>query len=432
MAGIVYNLLLLILTPVAVFYYLWRVFVSRKSRASWRENLGALPCLADRPEGSELVWLHAVSVGEVVASLPILDEIRRLMPGATILLTTITKTGNDMAHKSAKAADVISYLPLDHPLLINRAFRRIRPDALIIMEAEIWPILLATAKRRGVPIILANGIITDLAMCRGPVARWLLSWAYSNIDHCCMQTEDDAAGIVSLGARPETVRVLGSTKFDQEGAQLPDEAVQILRTDLGIPNGDRVFVAGSTNPGEDEPVMEAFKEMRNGSGHMRLILAPRQITRADEIQAVAESQGLSCARRSKKENLSSGSDVLILDTLGELARTYAVADITFVGGTLIPKGGHSLIQPILQGKPVFFGPHIFKTRDIAQMALTAGVGFRINDARELASQGKAMLSDVHRRADIDAACHRLVAENQGAAVRCARLVAGLLGVKVED
>jgi 3-deoxy-D-manno-octulosonic-acid transferase len=429
---IVYNLLLLVFSPAVLVYYLWRVFISRKSRDSWRGNLGGLPCFADRPEGKKLIWLHAVSVGELVASLPIQDKLRRMMPDAIIMLTTVTKTGNDLARKSAKEADAISYLPLDYPLLINRALDRVRPDVLVLMEAEVWPNLLAATRRRNIPIVLANGRISDFAMTRRLIWRWLASWAYANVDHCCMQTEDDAERVRSLGARPETVHVLGSTKFDQGGAQLPSDAVAALKTDLGIPEGDQVFIAGSTNPGEDEPVLTAYAEMRNGSGRLRLVIAPRQIDRAEEIRTMAASHGLKCARRSRQESFASGSDVLILDTLGELAEVYAVGDIAFVGGTFIPKGGHSLVQPILQGKPVLFGPHTFKTRDIAQMAMWEGVGFEVDDAHDLAVQGKALLSNADRRAEIDATCRRLVSENHGASARGAQLITELLGAETGD
>ena len=431
MVYIVYNLLLILFSPAVLVYYLWRIFISRKSRDSWRGNLGALPRFADRPKGKKLIWLHVSSVGELVASLPIQDALRRIMPDAIIMLTTVTKTGNDLARKSAKEADAISYLPLDYPLLINRALNRVRPDVLVLMEAEVWPNLLAATRRRGIPIILTNGRISDFAMTRRPIWRWLASWAYANVAHCCMQTEDDAERVRSLGARPEAVHILGSTKFDRGGAMLPRDAVTTLKTDLGISDDDQIFIAGSTNPGEEEPVLTAYREMRNGSGRLRLIIAPRQIERAEEIRAMAASHGLKCARRSRKESLASGSDVLILDTLGELAEVYAVGDIAFVGGTFIPKGGHSLVQPILQGKPVLFGPYTFKTQDIAQMAIWEGVGFQVDDAHDLAVQGKALLSDADRRVRIDATCRRLVSENQGASARCAKLIAELLGTHAD-
>lgn len=425
MVRIIYNLLLILTFPAAMFYYAWRVFLSEKARDSWRGNFGALPKLALRPKGKKLIWIHAVSVGEFVASLPLQDELKRLIPGVSIFITTVTRTGNEIAHKSAKSAEGIGYLPLDYPFILNRAFNRLMPDALILMEAEIWPNLLEAAKQRGMPVVLANGRITDKATHRGRGWRWLVGWAFSNIDHCCMQTELDAERIRALGARPEAVHVVGNTKFDQEGSELTEAAVRALRADLGLSDGEQAFVAGSTNPGEDEPILTAFRRMRDGSRSLRLIIAPRQIERAEEIQVLAEKQGLKCARRSVQGSFG-GADVLVLDTFGELARVYAVGDITFVGGTLVPKGGHSLIQPILQGKPVFFGPHTFKTRDVANMSLASGVGFEVNDARDLADQGSKLLSNPGRRAEIDAACRGLVAKNQGASERCAELIAGLL------
>ena len=425
MAGILYNLLLIVSMPIAFFYFLWRVFVSRKSNESWRQNLGALPKFSNRPANKKLIWIHAVSVGELVASLPIQEELRRLMPDSTILVTTITQTGNAMARQKAKSADAIAYFPLDYPWIVNKALNRVRPDVIVLMETEFWPNFLARANRRGIPIVLANGIISDRTMKRNRRWHWLVTWAVSSIDHCCMQNRESAERIIGLGAPQEKVRVLGSTKFDQESGRLSREAIGALQADLGLPDDATVFVAGSTNPGEEEPILEAFGNLRAGMPDLRLIIAPRQIERGDEVQAMVEARGLTCARRSKKEPFT--TDVLILDTFGELASIYAAGKISFVGGTLIPKGGHSLIQPILQGKPVLFGPHTFKTRDIAEMAIQAGVGFQVRDATELADCAKGLLSSEDRLASIDSACERLTSENVGASARCAELVVRLLG-----
>lgn len=431
MAGFVYNLLLHLSLPGALIYYLWRVFVSKKSKESWRHNLGGLPCLSNRPEGKKLIWLHAVSVGEYVASLPVQEELRRIVPDAMILITTVTQTGNALARKSVKEQDTVAYLPLDFPMFVNRGLDRVRPDAIVIMEAEMWPNFLAAAKRRNIPTILANGRVSDRSLRRSRKWRWLISWAISKFDYCCMQTNVDAERILALGAKPEAVCVCGNTKFDQEGAQLPHKAVESLRADLGLPEGIPVFVAGSTNPGEDEQVLEAFQIMRRTMADLRLIIAPRQIERGNEIQRICEDRRLTCARRSQKESCSVNYDVLILDTFGELAATYAVGEISFVGGTLIPKGGHSLFQPILQGKPVLFGPYTFKTRDMAQMAINAGVGFEVKDSTELAQRALELLQDVGRRAEIDVICRRLVSENRGASARCAEKIAELLNIRRE-
>jgi 3-deoxy-D-manno-octulosonic-acid transferase len=239
-----------------------------------------------------------------------------------------------------------------------------------------------------------------------------------------MQTDEDGFRIISLGARPASVHIVGSTKFDQEGGQLAQADVDALRADLGLPDGSPVLVAGSTNPGEDEPVLDAFRILRNGSRDLRLIIAPRQLDRTEEIRSMVEARGLTCARRSVKESVE--YDVLILDTFGELASVYAVGEVAFVGGSLIPKGGHSIFQPILQGKPVLFGPYTHKTRDMAQMALSAGVGFEVRDVAEFAAQAESLLSDRERLTQIDAACRDLVERNRGASTRCAEVIVKLL------
>lgn len=432
MAMLLYNLLLLVCSPFLLLYYLWRVFVSRKSNESWRENLGALPRFAGREPGRKLVWVHAASVGETVAALPIHEEIKRLVPDVMILHTTITQTGHAVALKSCKLADAVAYFPIDCLPFVYRALNRVRPEVFVMVDTEIWPNLLAAARARGVRTVLSNGRISDKSLKGGKRWPWLLRWATANIDQCLMQTDEDGFRIISLGARPQSVHVTGSTKFDEKGGQLPPSDVDALRADLGLPEEAPVLVAGSTNPGEDEPVLDAFRTLRDsadGARNMRLIVAPRQIDRGGEIQSLAEARGFTCARRSLKESIVPGSyDVLILDTFGELASVYAVGDVTFVGGSLIPKGGHSIFQPILQGKPVLFGPYTHKTRDMAQMALAAGVGFEVADAVEFAARAEALLADSDGLSRIDAACRELVERNRGASTRCAEAIADLLEV----
>jgi len=427
LVGFLYNVLLLIAAPGVFVYYLWRISVSRKSNKSWRQNLGGLPYLSDRESGRKLIWVHAASVGEVIACTQLLDALRALLPDSLILVTTITQTGNDVARKSAKAADVVAYFPIDYLPCVYRALRRIRPDAFVMVETEIWPNFLAALKRMGVPRVLVNGRISDRSFARGRKWRWLYSWAAANIDHCCMQSQTDADRIEILGARPESVQVFGNTKFDQDGVQVGPADVRRLRADLGLPpEGASVFVAGSTNVGEDEPVLDAFGILRGDVPSLRLIIAPRQIDRADEIEEMVRSRRFRCIRRSVGKPGDSDFDVLILDTFGELASVYAVGQIAFVGGSLIPKGGHSIFQPIMQGKPVMFGPHMHNFRDIAQLAVAEGIGFQVADATSLAERAKALLSDVRRLAEIDAACRKMISDNQGASRRCADLIASLV------
>lgn len=428
-ASILYNLLLLVCSPVLFVYFLWRVFVSKESSESWRQNLGALPPLANRELGRKLVWIHAASVGETVASLPVQQEIKRLHPDAIILHTTITQTGQAVARKSCASADEIAYFPIDCLPFVNRALDRVRPDVFATVDTELWPNFLSRARKQGVATVLINGRI-DRSLKGGKWLRWLMKWATSNLDLCLMQTDEDGFRIISLGARPKAISVVGSTKFDEGGGELSPAEVEALRDDLGLPEGAPVLVAGSTNPGEDEPVLDAFKVIRDRvpSAHdMRLIIAPRQLDRTDEICSFAEARGFTCARRSVKDTIRPGGhDVLILDTFGELAAVYAVGNIAFVGGSLIPKGGHSIIQPILQGKPVLFGPYTHRTRDIAQTALSAGVGFEVNDAAEFASLVETLLGSPERLSEINSACRELVDRNRGASTRCAEAIVRML------
>lgn len=428
-ASILYNLLLVICSPLLFLYWSWRVFVSKESDESWRQNLGGLPLLADRELGRKLVWIHAASVGETVASLPVHREIRRLCPNALILHTTITQTGQGVARKSCTSADEIAYFPIDCLPFVDRALARVSPDVFVTVDTEIWPNFLSRARRRGVRTVLINGRI-DKSLKGGRLWLWLMKWATSNLDLCLMQTEEDGFRMVALGARAGSVSIAGSTKFDEGGGQLSPAEAEALRAELGLPESASVLVAGSTNPGEDEPVLDAFRAVRagvDGLRGMRLIIAPRQLDRTEEILGMAEARGFASARRSTLNRVQPGSyDVLILDTFGELGAVYAVGDVALVGGSLIPKGGHSIFQPILQGKPVLFGPYTHRTRDIARMALSAGIGFEVRDASEIASQVETLLASPERLSEIDAACRDLVERNRGASTRCAEAIVAML------
>lgn len=429
MLSLLYNSLLLITLPGAFFIYLWWIFVSHKSNESWRENLGGLPKFSERQTGKRLIWIHCASVGELTASLPVQNELRRMLPEALILVTTITQTGNAVARRSAEHADAIAYFPLDYEFFVKRALSAVKPDVFVMVETEMWPNFLAATRKRHIPSVMINGKISERSMSR--YWKWLLEWAVSNIDFFGMQTDVDADRIRLLGADHSTVKVLGNTKFDEEGCQLSDGMVRSLRQELGLPDDAQVVVAGSTNPGEDEPVLDAFIQIRTRYPSMRLIVAPRQLERSDTIETMCISRGLIPARRTRKDNPYGEYDVMILDTFGELAAIYAVGAVAFIGGTLIPKGGHNIIQPILQGKPVFFGQYTFKTKDIAQMAIYAGVGFIVKDSNELAESIISVMSDNRILAEIEVACRKLVSENRGASVRCAEAIIRLMDLKLE-
>lgn len=427
MMSILYNLLLLFLSPVLAVYYVWRVLGTKKSRRSWRQQMGLLPDSIGRQSSHPRIWIQAVSVGETVAASPIIRELRRIIPEAELIVSTTTTTGQKMARKALPEADHIIYFPIDLIPFVRRSFSAVNPDIFVCVESEIWPNFLAHARSRGIPAIVVNGIVSENTLRWGKRLRFIYKWALSNVEQFLMQTDEDARRIIELGAPEDRVMVVGNCKFDQKMEPLTPEQIRKIRLKYGLTNGQRVIVAGSTNPGEDEPVLDAFKITRQVHPDLKLIIAPRQIERTDEIAQMAEARGFSCGRRSLSKKLTGKEDVIILDTFGELAAVYGIGEAAFVGGSLIPKGGHNILQPIAQGKPVFFGPFTFKARDLVAQAKSAGVGFEIRNANELGRQITDFLSNADALNDIRAKALEMIGVNKGASKRCAEAILAAMG-----
>jgi 3-deoxy-D-manno-octulosonic-acid transferase len=271
----------------------------------------------------------------------------------------------------------------------------------------------------GVKNAMINGTVSDKTLAGAARVPWLYRWTLSNIDCFCMQSQPDAERIISLGADSQKVIVTGNCKADQSDEPICEKGKNEIRSRFKLSIENRVFIAGSANPGEDGPVMDAFIAARRNHPALRLIIAPRQIERRDEIAAIAREKGLSCGWRSEPQSITGAQDVMLLDTFGELAQVYAIADVSFVGGSLIPKGCHSILQPIAQGKPVFFGPHTFKAKDLVAQAKSAGVGFEVQDGADLGRQIDELLSDSAALEDIRVRCEKMMKANQGASKRTA-------------
>jgi|YNPNPStandDraft_1061719.scaffolds.fasta_scaffold00001_79 3-deoxy-D-manno-octulosonic-acid transferase len=424
MAFLIYNLVLLMLSPAIALYMLYRVFVSRKSRDSWRQQLGVsgIPkSIIDKPK----LWIHAVSVGESVASASVIAELRSQLPDVALLISTTTSTGQEMARKSVKEADAVFYYPFDLLPCVELALARVSPLVFASTDTEIWPNFLHAAHRRRVRTAIINGTISDKTMRGARLLPWFYRWAMRNLDRFCAQSQLDADRAIALGADPSRVVVTGNCKADQALCPMQVGEIEALRELFGISCQTRVFVAGSTNPGEDEPVIDAFVTARASHPGLKLILAPRQIERRSEIAKIVASKGLKCAWRSEPMTITGGEDVVILDTLGELAKVYAIADVTFVGGSLIKRGCHSILQPIAQGKPVFFGPYTFKAKDLVSQAKAAGVGFEIHDADELGREIARILSAPRLLSEIASHCERMMQANLGASKRTAAVLVEL-------
>lgn len=419
-----YNGLLVALSPVLAGYLAWTVARSRRSLSIIMRQLGLGLTLGERRSGPR-VWIQAVSVGETVASEPVFSELRRLLPEADLTLSTTTSAGNEMAKKSVADADHVIYFPIDLVPSVKRALAVVNPDVFVMVETEIWPNFLFHCRKRGVPVAIVNGCLSDRTYNWGRKLKWVYKWALSGVDKLCMQSAEDARRVIELGARPECVEVVGNCKFDQLPSGLGEEERRAMRDGLKIANGDPVLVAGSTNPGEEEQVMDAFRDLRRKFGNLRLIIAPRQLNRTDSIASIVSGYGFSSGRRSEAAFLSGKEDVVILDTMGELAAIYGIASVAFVGGSLIPKGGHNILQPIAHGRPVVFGPYTHKTRDLVRITKDAGVGFQVQDSSGLCNAVDSLLSDAGKLREVCDKAVALIETNRGASRRCAEAIAGL-------
>jgi 3-deoxy-D-manno-octulosonic-acid transferase len=426
---LLYNLLILVLSPAIALYFIWRIVGSGKSRQSWRQQLGFLPESVRRRSGRPRLWVQAVSVGETVASVPIFRELRALLPDAEMIVSTTTTTGQEMAGKSISEADHVIYYPIDLLPAVSRAISIVKPDVFVSVESEIWPNFLNALRRKKIPAVMVNGIVSDKTYRQAMKIRPVYRWALSNMDRFLMQTQADADRVIGLGAPRERVEVVGNCKFDQEGDGLMASETDNIRRRYGIRNGVPVFIAGSTNPGEDEPVLDAFALARGSHSKLKMVLAPRQLERADAIIEMASARGFTCCRRSASESLTGDEDIVILDTFGELASVYGIGNVAFVGGSLIPKGGHNILQPIAHGKPVFFGPYTFKSRDLVAQAKAAGVGFEVADGEDLGRRVSELLSDPGRLSEISESAVGMMKSNKGASRRCAEAIADVLNAR---
>lgn len=428
---LVYNLVLLILSPIIILLLLYRLIVARKARRGVLEQLGFIPAgkLGEGPR----FWVHAVSVGENTAARPVWQAMKRMLPGHRLILSTTTDTGQATARKFVGDQGQTIYFPFDLLPCVWLALARVRPEVIVIMETELWPNFLEVAKRFGCKIITANGIISDRTLRRAAFVRPIYRWMTSNIDHFCMQSQEDANRIIRLGADPARVTVTGNTKFDEVLTEVPLGDQITLRNALGLGREEPVLVAGSTHPGEEEPVLRAFRQVKTAHPEARLIIAPRHIQRAREIEELAVAHGFAVVRRTKIGSAPAPPDaVIILDTLGELARAYALCTAAFVAGSFAPIGGHNVLEPLGLGKPAIFGPHMEKNRDIAGLTLAAGVGFQAADADALAERWHGFLADPHLRQEVAVKAKAVFQQNSGAGQRCADAALALLGHTPRD
>jgi 3-deoxy-D-manno-octulosonic-acid transferase len=377
-----------------------------------RARLGRGPAPRD---GRPTAWVHAVSVGEAVAAGTLLEGLRRVCPELPLVVTTVTETGARVVRERFATLATHRFFPVDLPGPARRAVAAINPAFFIGMETELWPNILRALARRGVPTMVANGRLSDRSFRRYRLAGRLLRPLLNDVRVFAMQSEEDARRIIALGARPERVFVTGNLK--NEPLAEPTGSVELWCRLLGLGSGQRVWIAGSTHRGEEEGVLRAHRAARCDDPTLALILAPRHPERVPEVLGLVAARGWRAVRRTELpgslEAPAVPPPVIVLDTVGELAQLYAVADVVFTGGSLVPTGGHNMLEPALRRKPVLFGPHTANFREAAALLVASGGGIVVHDAGELTEQLRRLLADAALRAKLGAAAAEAVASQHG-------------------
>ncbi len=416
----VYRIGLAAFFVAALPVFLFQAILRGKYRRALPERLGAVPAWTG---AAAPLWVHAVSVGEVMAAIPLVRQVERRWPALPILMSTVTDTGRGVGRQRLPGKPFV-FFPLDFAWAVRRALDRIRPRAVVLTETELWPLFIRACGERGIPVIVVNGRISPRSYPRYRRVRFWFGRVLQGVRLFCMQTPEDAARVRDLGAPPERVHVVGNLKFDLAGDEDPAEGARV-RAMLGLAPDRRVLVAGSTHKGEEPLVLEAYRRARSAIPDLALILAPRHPERLEEVADLLREAGLAWVQRSKAP-APEGTAAVLVDTMGELSRLYAAGTVVYVGGSLVPIGGHNVLEPAAHGRPVLFGPHMGNFAEMARLFREQGAGLEVQDAASLAAAALRLLGDPAEARRMGEAGRRIVATHRGAAERTVALLEPLL------
>ncbi|HXG64058.1 MAG TPA: 3-deoxy-D-manno-octulosonic acid transferase [Blastocatellia bacterium] len=424
---LLYSLLLTLLFLALLPYFIYQSIRHGKYASNFTQRMGRLPSSV-HGDGRPTIWAHAVSVGEFNAARPLLETLRRTLPGYRIVVSTTTITGQRLARAARPGLlDAVFYFPFDWAFAVRRALTEVSPAAVVILETELWPNFLRECRRRGVPTIIVNGRISPRSFARYRRVRRFIGRVLNDANLLVMQSAGDAERARSLGADPARVRVCGNLKYDVAAATVDLQSG--IDEQFALSASPHLIVAGSTAPGEEEMLVQALREVRQVSAlqDARLLIAPRRPERFDEVAALLERSGFQCARRSRGGGET--ADIILLDTIGELAEVYRYATVVFVGGSLVPRGGHNIIEPAAYAKPILVGPHTENFRQvIADFAgANAVTQVEANGAGSLAHAMIALLSDPEMAREMGERARALLRNNQGATECAVAAIRELLG-----
>jgi 3-deoxy-D-manno-octulosonic-acid transferase len=426
-----YSLLTLVIFIIVSPYFVYQAIRYQKYIGGLRQRLGFLP-ISFNIDGEESIWIHAVSVGEALTARALAADLKARYPRLRLFLSTTTMAGQQVARRSLANVDAVFYFPFDWAFIVRRTLNLVRPRLFIMMETEIWPNLLRECRTRGVKTVVINGRISSRSYPRYRLIKPFFRRVLADIDRFCVQSDESARRLVELGADPARVSVTGSLKFDsleQPAATAhgrPRE--RVLRFFRLSPNRT-VIVAGSTMKGEESAALRAFARIKAGLPHALMVLAPRHPERFGEVEHLARDAGFVTVRRSDLAiDAEPRADVVVLDSIGELAQLYELATAVFVGGSLADHGGHNILEPAIFGKPIVFGPHMQNFQEIADAFLANDAAVQVSSGRELETALLALVTDPVRRARLGAAARALVEANRGAKTKTLAVIADLIPV----
>ena len=419
---LLYNILMLTAAVVGLPFFAFRFIRERRFRERLRQNLGFFPAdTLTRVVGRSPVWFQAASVGEVVAASSIIREFKRQLPDVPVLISSGTISGYDMAQRIIPEADAVIFYPPDLPGMPDRIVGKILPRAYVPVETELWPNFIRSARKRSIPVIMVNGRIGERSVEHYRQMRRMFTKMLDTVVRFCMQSTVDAQYVIQLGADPHKVIVTGNTKYDQNYSQVTTEEKKVLRQELGLIENIPVLIAGSTHRGEEDILLAVLRQIQGRYPIVKMILAPRDVPRSGAIVELVRRAGFVAELRSKMPSLTAEQReevrVVVLDSIGELGRFYSLADLVFVGGSLVSHGGHNILEPAAQGKPILVGPHMFNFRDTYALFSKRNACVTVLDGQELAQKTLELLQNKHTAEQMGREAAQIVAENQGAAVR---------------
>ncbi len=419
---IIYNILVILVFIFFVIpYYTYRLFTEKGFAKRFKQSVGRVKDEEiAKVAGRDCIWIHGASVGEIVATSPLVKQIRRVMPERAVLVSAFTVGGYNMAKQIIPEADAIIYFPLDLPFVAESMVRRIHPGIFMPVETELWPNFLRSIRERHIPVMMVNGRISEKSVRSYRYLFGIWQDILDSVSRFCMQSSIDADYITHLGADPRKVFITGNTKFDQTYAEVTPEDLAKYREELGLDTAYPVIVAGSTHPGEEKILLESFKAIRQKYHDARLVIAPRKPGRAKDVASLAGKFGYEVGYRSVmagQEGERKAYPVLVLDTIGELGRIYAVGDVVFVGGSFSGTGGHNVLEPAAHAKPILVGPSMQNFKDSYALLSKVKACKMVGSRSELTAEMLDILGNKERREAMGAASIQVIKDNRGADVK---------------